>query len=398
GPVQVEQHDRPHGHGRDRDDVHRHGRNQGERTAEKFAEAANGQRRADGQHGRHQEQHQSDRDQGDSTSEAVRGQGLAGIDGQGSGDVRGVAGHAAQGVGGERALELQPDVGEPEVCGGQAFDLEGQAVAVERAEGAQVVQAGPVAGGEDDGVDGLAGAVGPDDVLAVEGGEHRPPVEPSGLQGGGVVAGVQDEGAGGQAGQPVRRQVVEAGGGVPVVDVLAADDLRHELERLPGGEGDGGDLGEFVADLDGGVAGADDDDALSGELLGVAVRGHMQRLPGEVSGQVGDVRVAEGATRRDDTPGVQGLACRGVNEEPAGAVGFDRGDPDAGADLDVEGVGVALQVGDGLVAGGVVVGIAREVQSGHGAVAGGREEGEAVVVAGPGAGGPLACFEDDGSE
>src|SRR5690606_36615394 len=105
-------------------------------------------------------------------------------------------GYAARRVGGERTLELQTDVREPEMRGGQPFDLEGQAVRVERAEGAQVVQVGPVAGGEDDRVDGLAGTVGPDDRVAVEGGEHRPPVESSGLQGGGVVAGVQDGGAG----------------------------------------------------------------------------------------------------------------------------------------------------------------------------------------------------------
>src|SRR5690606_35782831 len=186
-------------------------------------------------------QHQRTVTRGDPRSEAVCRQDLSGVDGQGGGEVGGVARHAAQGVGGERALELQPGVGQPEMRGGQAFDLQGPAVGVEGAERAQVVQAGPVTGGEDDGVDVLAGAVGPDDRVAVEGAEHRSPVEPPGLEGGGVVAGVQDEGAGGQAGQPVRRQVVEAGGGVPVVDVVAADDLRHELEGPAGGEGDGGD-------------------------------------------------------------------------------------------------------------------------------------------------------------
>ena len=73
------------------------------------------------------------------------------------------------------------------------------------------------------------------------------------------------------------------------MQVPAAAALRREGDRVAGGQGDRGDLGQFVADLDRGVAGADHDDALAGVLVRAAVAGHVQQPPGEpvLAGQAG---------------------------------------------------------------------------------------------------------------
>ena len=65
------------------------------------------------------------------------------------------------------------------------------------------------------------------------------------------------------------------------MQVLAAAALRVEGERVAGGQGHGGHLGQFVADLDRGVARADDHDAFAGVLVWAAVAGHVQQPPGE---------------------------------------------------------------------------------------------------------------------
>jgi hypothetical protein len=80
-----------------------------------------------------------------------------------------------------------------------------------------------------------------------------------------------------------------------VVQVPAVAALRVERDRVAGGQGHRRHLGQFVADLDRGVAAADHDDALAGVLVGAAVADHVQQLPGEQvpAGQGRQVGVAE---------------------------------------------------------------------------------------------------------
>jgi hypothetical protein len=80
----------------------------------------------------------------------------------------------------------------------------------ERPERTQVVEVGSVAGGEDDGVHHLACAVGPDDVLALQGREHRSSVRPPRFESRPIAAGVRDQGARDEPGEPFGRKVVEA--------------------------------------------------------------------------------------------------------------------------------------------------------------------------------------------
>ena len=143
---------------------------------------------------------------------------------------------------------LDAEVGQTGMRGGDAPGVLGKAVG-ERPQRTQVVEVGAVAGGEDDGVDHFAGAVGPDDVLAVQRGEHRASVRPSGLDSGSVAAGVGDEGVRDEPSEPFGRKVVEAGPLQPVVQISPVDPLGKEGEGTAGCDGDVGHLGEFVADL-----------------------------------------------------------------------------------------------------------------------------------------------------
>nr|BFE79467.1 hypothetical protein GCM10020093_020680 [Planobispora longispora] len=70
-----------------------------------------------------------------------------------------------------------------------------------------------------------------------------------------------------------------------------------------------------------------------------------------------------------------------------------RGDGGAGADLGVQAGGVTLQVGDDLIAVRIAVRITVEARAGQGAVAGRGEQGQAVVVGGPGPRGKLASLQ-----
>jgi hypothetical protein len=58
-----------------------------------------------------------------------------------------------------------------------AAHVQWQPCLVQGAESLQIGQARAIAGGEHDRVDLFAFAVGPHDLVAVEPGEHRPPVE-----------------------------------------------------------------------------------------------------------------------------------------------------------------------------------------------------------------------------
>jgi hypothetical protein len=100
------------------------------------------------------------------------GWGVAHVGGQWRDHVLGVAVHAAQGVGGERPLELQPEVDQAGVGGRDAAGVQGHATPVEGSQRAEVVQVGAVAGGEHDSVHLLARAVRPNDTVGGERGEH----------------------------------------------------------------------------------------------------------------------------------------------------------------------------------------------------------------------------------
>jgi hypothetical protein len=119
----------------------------------------------------------------------------------------------------------------------------------ERPQTAQVAEVGTVAGGEDDRVHHLACAIGPDDLLAVQRGEHRAWVGPSPFESDSVAAGVGDERVWDELSEPVGRQVVEAGPVQPVVQISPVDPLGKEPDGTTGCHGDPGDLGELIADL-----------------------------------------------------------------------------------------------------------------------------------------------------
>src|SRR5688500_17861295 len=89
----------------------------------------------------------------------------------------------------------QPDVPEPGNRDRSPTAMQRPVVAVKRAESLEVVQAGPVAGGQDDGVNWFARSVGPTHAVVVENGEHGPAVGVAGAQGGAVAAVIDDGGA-----------------------------------------------------------------------------------------------------------------------------------------------------------------------------------------------------------
>ena len=141
------------------------------------------------------------------------------------------------------------------------------AVSVQRAGRLQVAEVGLIAGGQDHGVDMLAVPVGPNDVVAVKTLEQRSRVGIAAGQGGAVAAVVED-GRGVPAQPAPERRAVDAGAGQPPVQVAAERALRRELQRRACGEADASDAGELGGYLDGAVAAADHDDALSREGSG----------------------------------------------------------------------------------------------------------------------------------
>jgi hypothetical protein len=132
--------------------------------------------------------------------------------GQRRDDVFGVAVHAAQRVGGERPLELQPEVDQAGVSGRDATGVQRQPLGVEDAQGAEVAQVGTIAGGEQDGVYLLACAIRPDDAVGAERGEHGAAVHLPGLQGVAVLAGVDHPPVAEVVAEPLWREQVEAAG------------------------------------------------------------------------------------------------------------------------------------------------------------------------------------------
>jgi hypothetical protein len=165
--------------------------------------------------------------------------------GDGGCDVLGIAVYATEGVRRIGALILDADVRQPGMGRGDASSVLGKIVG-ERPQTAQVAEVGTVAGGEDDRVHHLACAIGPDDLLAVQRGEHRAWVGPSPFESDSVAAGVGDERVWDELSEPVGRQVVEAGPVQPVVQISPVDPLGKEPDGTTGCHGDPGDLGELI--------------------------------------------------------------------------------------------------------------------------------------------------------
>jgi hypothetical protein len=193
----------------------------------------------------------------------------------------GVGADAPEGVGGKRALKFQAEVDQADVGAGDPAGVDRCPLWVEGAELAQVVQAGPVSGGQDDRVDRLALAVAPGHLVSVQRGEHRAPVNAAVSEGLLEPDAVGDHAAAGDLAQPFGGQGVEATLAQPVVDVLAAQPLGDEPHGMAGGQRDRRDRRELVGDLGGGVARADDDHPLAGVRRWVAVVGDVRKLAGE---------------------------------------------------------------------------------------------------------------------
>src|SRR5215218_5893933 len=119
-----------------------------------------------------------------------------------------------------------------------------RAVPVEDSELAQVVEAGAVAGGEDDRVHALALAVAPHDLIGVERAEHRAVTDETLSEGFPKPDAVGDNAAAGDLVKPVCGQRVKAGLAQPVVDVLATKPLGNEPHRMTYGQRDGRDRRE----------------------------------------------------------------------------------------------------------------------------------------------------------
>jgi hypothetical protein len=159
-------------------------------------------------------------------------------------------------------------------------------------------------------------------------------------------------------------QVIESEGDEPEVDIAAERALWGELDGFAGGEGDGGDLGQLVANLQGGVGGADNDDALAAERARIAVVGGVQDGTGERAQprQLRAIWLPKSPGRGDHDRGGQLGAVLDLDGEstlpPA-----DRGHAMSGADVGVKVLGIAAEVVDDLVPMRVAVWVAGEVHS-----------------------------------
>ena len=109
----------------------------------------------------------------------------------------------------------------------------GAPTGVQRAELAQVTEAGPVAGREDDRVDPLPLVVTPHDFVPVERDEHGPHVDQAVRERLLEPDAVGDQASPADFVQPRGRQRVKPGLPQPVVHVLAGDSLWDESERVP---------------------------------------------------------------------------------------------------------------------------------------------------------------------
>ena len=153
---------------------------------------------------------------------------------------------------------------------------------------------------------------------------------------------------------------------------------------------------ELRGDLEAGVAAAHDEHRPVGELTGVAVADAVglndRRV--EVGCEGGNARDLERPGCHDDLVGLNGCAVLKVKAEAAVLA------PD-GADLaselhgELEGLRVALEVGDHLVSAGIAVGVAGELEAGKAVVAPRREERERVPARSPRGADRVGGFEDD---
>jgi hypothetical protein len=91
----------------------------------------------------------------------------------------------------DSGLSGQSDIAEPGYGQAESTAVDGSAGVVKSAGGSKVVDIGPVAGGQDDGVDVLMSAVGPDDPGGGEAFEHPSLVGPPGCHRGGVASVVE---------------------------------------------------------------------------------------------------------------------------------------------------------------------------------------------------------------
>jgi hypothetical protein len=116
-------------------------------------------------------------------------------------------------------------------------------------------------------------------------------------------------------------------------------------------------------------------------------------LKGEVLGKLGHERRLERAGRDDDLVGDDRPPVELENEESV----FLRKLAHVAAELDgkFEGLGVALEIGDHLVARRITVRLARQGQGRQRAVAAGREERQRVPALAPSRRDPIASLEDD---
>ena len=152
---------------------------------------------------------------------------------------------------------------------------------------------------------------------------------------------------------------------------------------------------ELLGDLEAGVPAADDEHGSLGHVARPPVAGAVC-LPDvgvEVLGELGDERGLEWARRDDDLVGrdrppvdLEDEALVLAGKPAHVAVELDR---------ELEGLRVALEVLDHLVAGWVAVRVTRERQAGQSAVAARREERQRVPALSPRRGDGVTPLEDD---
>lgn len=179
---------------------------------------------------------------------------------------------------------------------------------------------GAEAGGPQDGVGVFGGAVVPGHPVGGDAVEHGSGVEGAAFAGCGYFRGFDEFGVADDAAQWAAAGGVGGDGSGDSDEFCFGEWGGAEFGWAAGDPEGVGDGGEFREDLERGVAAADDDDAVAGELVGGVVVGGVELAAAEVadSGDGGDEGGVPGSGGVDDGP-CPPRALVGGDEERGGA-------------------------------------------------------------------------------